>query len=1197
MIERRMRGLVLFVGLVTLLMLPMVSIVSINDYTIGAVTGSPDTVTDYGFAEVKNPDTLVYAATLQPMTLDPAWAYDTFSLLVLSSCYDTLIALDRETENGFLPRIATEVPTVDNEGISEDGRIYTFHIRTDATFADGSPLTPEDVEYSFERTMVYDHALGPAWLFLEPLLGVSSTRNEDGTPAVSFADIDNSVVVDGENVEFHLAMTYPPFMQILAQHWASIVNKTWCRDHGDWDGTAETWWDFNNPSGSPLHAATFGSGPFMLESWLDDEVTFVRNDLYWRGPARLQKLIFKTVENWEDRRQMFIDGDADFCDIPPMYYPELEGVDGLRVFEGLNSLVLWALNFNFDIDPSSPYIGDGQFGDGIPPDFFTDIDVRKAFAYAFDYETYMNDVWNGEARQPATCVIEGLPFYNPNQNEYTYDLTKAEEHLRNAWGGAVWESGFKFTILYNELSPGRQRAAKICAAGLQAIDPRFQIETIGVSYSELQSALWGNLLPLFVTGWAADYPDPHNFVHSYMHSEGIWAEIQGYSVSSIDNQIDDGISTLNPAVRQAVYYLLQQRYHQDVPSFPIAQPYGRHYERDWVQGWRPWVQGYFVYPANPTDFYELWKADSLLIENNQDFKDLGFRGSGTESDPYMIEDLYFAFDTGNADIIEIRDTTAYFVIRNCELYGTGGYFSGIRLHNVTTGEISNNIINNCRYGVSVSQSSDITISGNSVEVPPTYDPEAAPTYGLYLEHSPGSTLIGNNISYCDYGICLRESSYSTINGLGGKCKILGLNYRGTGVHLVSSDFVTVRDYWVMGLAAGINAQWCLGSNIYVNRISNNSDGLIFSESTYSHVTRNIISENAVGIYANISTGNSIYLNLLIDNYDQINNIGDDFWYNHTIELGNFWSNYWGLDDGSGGRTAEDGIGDTDLPHEGVDWYPITDPSISLEYGRLPIGDDWWDTLTWVLVWRGGWSPVEIQVTDPLGQVINQDTNTIGLNAWYDEETQPDGTKNVLVMIFDLVPQDQSLVETYSFQMTALDDLEYSMEWSVSLGDPSAGIGGEVILSRSVEDAPLAAGQTRLVETELEMTPDGVVAEPVPQYDFSGVLRPIKPGGTSKFKQGISVPVKFKLYDDIGLPVSNAHAILELAPVIGGEADENDYVPAVPSGATNQGNVFRYDTKKEQYVFNLDTLGLSRGTYRLKITLDDGQMFAVDITLV
>ncbi|MFW9803620.1 MAG: NosD domain-containing protein [Candidatus Thorarchaeota archaeon] len=474
-------------------------------------------------------------------------------------------------------------------------------------------------------------------------------------------------------------------------------------------------------------------------------------------------------------------------------------------------------------------------------------------------------------------------------------------------------------------------------------------------------------------------------------------------------------------------------------------------------------------------------------------------------------------------------------------------------------------------------------------------------YGFQLSGSDANSLTSNTATGNYYGFYLDHCRNVTIDGFEGASKIEGHSGELAGIWLHNCDNVTVRNYWIMGFEIGIDIHRCSNGTICVNHIRSNGIAVSLASTTLMTIERNIFTENNIALQADFSSiDNSIYLNLFMSNVQQISIARANTWFfidpYSNKRLGNYWNNYWGIDDGSDGRVEGDGIGDTNLPHEGVDEYPLVDPSIPMGHGGLPVGDDWWIAAL-CLVWSGGWSPVEIQVTDPLGNVLSSTTNEIGLNAWYFEETRPDGTMNVLVMIVVPVPLNPYPQEVFSLEMVALEDSTYSMEWFVSYGDSISGIGGEVLFERNVEEAPLTASQTRLVETEIKMTPDGVVVEAVAEYDFSGFLKPIKEGGTNRFPYGMSIPIKFALSDDEGEPVSTAHAVLELALVIDGEVDEDDYMPANSTAASNDGNVFRYDPLKEQYVFNLDTMEVAPETYRLRITLDDGQVFEVDITIV
>jgi len=114
------------------------------------------------------------------------------------------------------------------------------------------------------------------------------------------------------------------------------------------------------------------------------------------------------------------------------------------------------------------------------------------------------------------------------------------------------------------------------------------------------------------------------------------------------------------------------------------------------------------------------------------------------------------------------------------------------------------------------------------------------------------------------------------------------------------------------------------------------------------------------------------------------------------------------------------------------------------------------------------------------------------------------------------------------------------------------------------------------------------------YAYSGILPPINPDGSSIFKLGSTVPVKFQLRDASGNVVTNAVARISVALINGGVAGTE--MEAVSTSAATTGNLFRYSSDGNQYIFNLATKGLSTGTWRITITLDDGTSQTVNISL-
>jgi hypothetical protein len=115
------------------------------------------------------------------------------------------------------------------------------------------------------------------------------------------------------------------------------------------------------------------------------------------------------------------------------------------------------------------------------------------------------------------------------------------------------------------------------------------------------------------------------------------------------------------------------------------------------------------------------------------------------------------------------------------------------------------------------------------------------------------------------------------------------------------------------------------------------------------------------------------------------------------------------------------------------------------------------------------------------------------------------------------------------------------------------------------------------------------------YRFGGILQPINRDGSSIFKAGSTVPVKFQVFDSSGAPVATANATLTIAKISNNVVGSD--IEAVSTAAATTGNAFRYDATAQQYIFNLATKGLTQGAYRLTIhSLNDSQDYQVVISL-
>lgn len=585
-------------------------------FSVVSIAGAQD--------EVKSPDTYTHVTIGNQSTLDPHYSYDTGSSEIIDNVYECLIQYQGESVNEFSPLLATEVPSMENGLISEDGTEYTFPIREGVKFSNGNALTPEDVKYSFIRGMIMDRAYGPMWMIYEPLFGDLATLGDLTEEVVGvsnpqeltaeqsaevYAALDEKITIDGNNVTFHLENPYPPFLNILAQHaaWSSILDKEWSIEQGAWDGNPETIAEYHDPGkeDDPLYDKMMGTGPFILTEWVNgDRVVLKRNENYWRKPANFKTVIIKNIDEPTTRILLLKRGDADSIALDYQYFNQIEGDENIEITRELPVLQNLTMLFNWTINPQgNDYIGSGKLdGEGIPSDFFTDVHVRKAFSYAFNYKAFIEEVRQGQSQKLRGPIVNPLLGYEDDSPVYSLDLEKAEEHFKKAWDGQVWEKGFKLTILYNSGNMTRKTAADIFKSYLEQINPKFDIDTRAVQWSTFLDESARGTLPLQIGGWLADFPDPHNFVQPFLHSQGYYGGKRGanyaeWAKENVDPLIDQGIGELDSDKRVEIYKELQSIAHDQAIDVWLDQPYSARIQRDWVKGWyfNPMRPGQYFY--------------------------------------------------------------------------------------------------------------------------------------------------------------------------------------------------------------------------------------------------------------------------------------------------------------------------------------------------------------------------------------------------------------------------------------------------------------------------------------------------------------------------------------------------------------------------------------------------------------------------
>ncbi len=545
---------------------------------------------------------IYFAHTGEITSLDPVYSYDAITHGTLINVYETLIGFDGEKTDSFIPLISEKVPSKENGLISGDGRIYRFPIRKGIKFHNGDELTPEDVKYSLLRFMITDMPGGPSSLLLEPVFGLTTIKDENGNIKVSKKDFENAIKVEKDSVVITLKKPFAPFLSIIAR-WSYVMNSRWAIKQGEWDGSYEKIKDFSGGGreNSKILDLECGSGPFSVLRWdkAKKQIILKAFDGYWRGRADIDMVVQKTVSEFSTRKLMIEKGDADIIEVPRIYESQLENVKGIKIYSKLKRLSTDPVFFfTFDINPTAnPDIGSGRLdGEGIPPDFFKDENVRKAFAFAFNYDVFLNQSLRNKAERAYTPVPPSVMKFE-NIKTYEYNRAEAERYFKKAFNGKLWEKGFKFTLTYNTGSDIRQLACEILKKEVESINPKFKIDIRGIDWALYLEKAQNRRMPLFTRGWVGDYADPHNFIFAFYHSNGRYPQAQGFKDLNLDKMIEEAARQTDIDKRKKLYEAIINTAVERVYQIYTVHPYGIMAVRQNIEGFvdNPVVMGIYYY--------------------------------------------------------------------------------------------------------------------------------------------------------------------------------------------------------------------------------------------------------------------------------------------------------------------------------------------------------------------------------------------------------------------------------------------------------------------------------------------------------------------------------------------------------------------------------------------------------------------------
>ena len=489
-------------------------------------------------------DTITVAYREDPGSLDPASSMPSSPTWFLYyQVYERLVKANPNDPNTVQPVLAT------SWSVSEDGKEWIFNLRKGVTFHDGSPMTAEDVKYSFDRLLAIN--LGPAsW----------------------FADIiQEVVVVDEHTVLFRLKRPYGMFLGLLsALDGPYIVCEEAFKAHASPDDPWAREW-------AKEHMV--GTGPYKLVEWVHGQyIILEKYDGYWRGweGKHFDKIVFKVVREVSSRMMGIIAGTLDYVtDISFTDIPRLQADPNVEVHV-TPTTQLWLVHMNNQRPP------------------LTDRNLREVLSWAFPYKKAIEYIFQGYAKQAQGTLARGILYHNPNLPIYHEDLDRAKAIFE----GAGYQPGEVTLDLYYVSGVDFERRL---AEAFQS-----NLAQIGINL-ELKAAPWPTLVALneqppeerpymSIRYNAPDFNDPFSQTLKPLYECGQSWNWSAYCNSEYDELLAEAESTVDPDRLQEIAYKLQEKVVNDVVNIFVA-------EGSSVVATRKDIKGFYSIPFYPDIVY------------------------------------------------------------------------------------------------------------------------------------------------------------------------------------------------------------------------------------------------------------------------------------------------------------------------------------------------------------------------------------------------------------------------------------------------------------------------------------------------------------------------------------------------------------------------------------------------------------------
>ncbi|MBO8141218.1 MAG: ABC transporter substrate-binding protein [Firmicutes bacterium] len=482
--------------------------------------------------------TLIYAQSGLPVTLDSASAQDGNSLRVAYQITETLVGFEPGTTN-LAPALAERWEA------NEDATVWTFYLRRGVRFHDGTPFNAEAVKFNFERWNDPEHPYrgeGKSMAGFEYVFGGFKGNNV----------LKEIEVVDDYTVRFHLTDSVGFFPAMVAAIYLQIDSPAAVMADPDRYGTPEV--------------GTVGTGPFRFEEWIiGDRVVLSRNDDYWGERAKMEQLVFRGIPEPTTRLAELRAGTAHIAvELSPEDYPVIQRDPNLTpvIQQGLN-------------------IGYVAIHQGHPP--LDDVRVRRAIAMAIDKEAIVDAFYSGLGSPADQFVPPAMWGRSENVTDIPYDPEGARRLLAEAGYPDGFETEFWYMPVSRPYFPAPQPIAEAIASYLAdvGIRVRLQTEDWGTYLSDYLEAKF----PLYMLGWSPDYPDPDNYLFTFFGPRA--KDSLGWDDATMQSLLMRARTAPSVSERADLYAQVQERVHEHVAMIPFAHNNPLHATLVGVEGWVP----------------------------------------------------------------------------------------------------------------------------------------------------------------------------------------------------------------------------------------------------------------------------------------------------------------------------------------------------------------------------------------------------------------------------------------------------------------------------------------------------------------------------------------------------------------------------------------------------------------------------------